>query len=122
MSGKYKRIKVSVSLIMVFFVMTFLTSCSDRKPEKVPSSAPVEKVQNELTAVVIDVDEELDQLTMREIGADVSVILNYVSSSQIINKYGSEIEGDDVQAGQIFDVKYGKDDFNIVSMSIPEDV
>ena len=122
MSGKYKRIKVSVSLIIVFFVMAFLTSCSDKKPEKVPSSAPVEKVQNELTAVVIDVDEELDQLTMREIGADVSVILNYVSSSQIINKYGSEIEGDDVQAGQIFDVKYGKDDFNIVSMSIPEDV
>ena len=75
-----------------------------------------------VTGVIVNVDRELRQVTVRELDYDVDTILDYNAASEIIDKYGEQITGDELQHGQIMTVNYNPESLKIISMNIPEDV
>lgn len=118
--------KTAVFIIFVVVLMVF-TSCSVRKRTRTNVNASrTSKVQDEkthtMTGVIVNVDRELGQVTVRELESDVDTILDYNALSEIIDKYGVKITGDELKNGQIMDVTYNTENSRVVSMDIPEEV
>lgn len=84
-------------------------------------STDEEKNESSLTGVVVNVDSDLKQVTIREIENDVDNVLNYSAVSVITDKFGEEIEGDEIKVGQIFDTSYTPENGKIITMSVPKD-
>lgn len=72
------------------------------------------------TGVITHIDKELKQISIREIDTDVDTIVNYDDTASIIDKYKQEIDGDELEQGQLMNVKYRTSDAGLVSMEVPE--
>ena len=55
------------------------------------------------------------------IDTDVDTIMNYDASAEITDKYKEEIDGDELELGQIMETTYRTDDARVVSMKVPDD-
>lgn len=73
------------------------------------------------TGIITSVDTELKQVSVREIDTDVDTIMNYDDTSEIIDKFNQEIDGDELEVGQLMDTTYRTDDAGLVSMKVPDD-
>lgn len=104
------------------FLPFLLCSCGagNDSAEKDPSQTPKAEEQS-MTGVVTNVDTDLRQVTIREIGSDVDAILNYDATAVITDRYGSEIPGDDLEQGQIMDATYEIGSYEVIKMNVPED-
>ena len=118
--------KTAVFIIFLMVLMVF-TSCSARKRTRTNVNVTrTSKVQDEkthtMTGVIVNVDRELGQVTVRELESDVDTILDYNAVSEIIDKYGVQITGDELKNGQIMAVTYNTENSKVVSMNIPKEV
>ena len=121
-----KKIKTFLILVLVLCVFT---SCSVKKRSKNNNNNSINAsaVQGEvpshsMTGVVTNIDTDLKQVTIRELDCDVDSILDYNATSVVIDKYGSEITGDELQPGQIMEVTYNTSNADIIKMHVPKDV
>ena len=121
-----KKIKTFIILVLVLCVFT---SCSVKKRSKNNNNNSINAsaVQGEvpshsMTGVVTNIDTDLKQVTIRELDCDVDSILDYNATSVVIDKYGSEITGDELQPGQIMEVTYNTSNADIIKMHVPKDV
>ena len=73
------------------------------------------------TGIITRIDKKLRQISVREIDTDVDTIMNYDASSEITDKYKEEIDGDELELGQIMETTYRTDDARVVSMKVPDD-
>ena len=73
------------------------------------------------TGIITRIDKKLKQISVREIDTDVDTIMNYDASAEIIDKYKEEIDGDELELGQIMETTYRTDDARVVSMKVPDD-
>ena len=118
-----KRYGVAVFL-MLFMCVAVFCSCSKKNNQRrsvKPVPTMVEATQN-FTGVITNVDRELSQLTLRELDEEVDTILNYNSTSVIMDRYKKEITGDELQQGQIVNVTYTVDDADVTEINVPKDV
>ena len=118
--------KTAVFIIFMSAILVF-ASCSIKKKShsnrNVNVTGDVQETESQVfTGVIVNVDKELGQVTVRELDYDVDTILDYNAASEIIDKYGVQITGDELQPGQIMDVIYNPGTSKVISMSIPEDV
>ena len=118
--------KTAVFIIFLMVLMVF-TSCSARKRTRTNVNVTrTSKIQDEkthtMTGVIVNVDRELGQVTVRELESDVDTILDYNAVSEIIDKYGVQITGDELKNGQIMAVTYNTENSKVVSMNIPKEV
>lgn len=118
--------KAAVFIILMMAIIAF-TSCSVRKRTRTNINVTrTSKVQDEgthtMTGVIVNVDRELGQVTVRELESDIDTILDYDAVSEIINKYGVQITGDELKNGQIMAVTYNTENSKVISMNIPKEV
>ena len=73
------------------------------------------------TGIITRIDKKLKQISVREIDTDVDTIMNYDASAEITDKYKEEIDGDELELGQIMETTYRTDDAGVVSMKVPDD-
>ncbi|MCI8748879.1 MAG: PEGA domain-containing protein [Lachnospiraceae bacterium] len=116
--------KTAVFIIFMSVILVF-ASCSIKKKShsnrNVNVTGDVQETESQaFTGVIVNVDKELGQVTVRELDYDVDTILDYNAASEIIDKYGVQITGDELQPGQIMDVIYNPGTSKVISMSIPE--
>lgn len=119
--------KKAVLFIILILVLTVSTSCSVKKRTRssrnVIVAGNVQKEENSIiTGIIVNVDRELKQVTVRGLESDIDTILDYNATSEITDKYGTKITGDELQHGQIMAVKYNPDNLRVVSMEIPKEV
>lgn len=121
--SKKKRIqKVLLYCSICIMLVTVLTSCSiSKKRQGNVVASPAADTQTML-GIVLQNDVELSQLQIRELDSDVISTLTYASTSVIMDKYQSQQEGSEVEAGQILQVTYRLSDAKLVSAEVPEDV
>lgn len=119
--------KKTVVFIILIMVLTVFTSCTIKKHTRsninVKNTENVQETETStFTGIIVNVDKELGQVTVRELDSDVDTILDYNATSEIIDKYGVQITGDELQPGQIMAVTYNTKSSRVVSMNIPEEV
>lgn len=124
--SKYIMTYKKLTLLTMLALTVVITSSCGTKQSAVRRtvkevSTEEKKEESLLTGVVIKTDKELKQITLREIDNDINTVLNYSAVSVITNRFGEEIEGDDVEAGQIFEASYEPADGKIITMSVPKD-
>lgn len=73
------------------------------------------------TGIITHIDKKLKQISVREIDTDVDTIMNYDASAKITDKYKKDIDGDELELGQIMETTYRTDDAVLVSMKVPDD-
>ncbi len=125
MWNKYKRYGKMTAFFAVLFICVMLSACSVKKRRSntgVTASPEPQEVTYTVTGVVTNNDIELNQVSVRELNSDIDTILNYDDTAVITDKYGEEISGVDLEAGQIMDITYTTADDTLVSMEVPKDV
>ena len=119
--------KKAVVFIILILVLAVFTSCSVKKRARsgrnVIVAGNVQKEEDStVTGIIVNVDRELKQVTVRGLESDVDTILDYNATSEITDKYGTKITGDELQHGQIMAVTYNPENLRVVSMDIPKEV
>ncbi len=119
--------KKAVVFIILILVLAVFTSCSVKKRTRsgrnVIVAGNVQKEEDStVTGIIVNVDRELKQVTVRGLESDVDTILDYNATSEITDKYGTKITGDELQHGQIMAVTYNPENLRVVSMDIPKEV
>lgn len=123
---KYNRAYRKFTFLAILSLTVIITASCGTKKSSVQRgfkgvSTEEEKNESTLTGVVVNVDSDLKQVTIRELESDVENLLNYSALSVITNKFGQEIEGEEIEVGQIFEASYTPENGKIVTMSVPED-
>lgn len=110
-------------LLMTVSLLVSLTGCSfPFQEKKTDATAVPEAATKSVTGIVIENNINLSQIQVRELDTDVICTLEYVSTSEILDKYQSEREGDGIALGEILQVTYRTDNAKIVSATVPEGV
>lgn len=118
-----KKSKAIICGILLLLLAIPLAACSLSfgKDKGAATEEPAADTR-EVTGIVIKNDVELSQMQVRELDSDIICTLNYGASSQFLDKYQSEQEGDAVAVGEIRKVTYRTDTARIVASEVPEDV
>lgn len=110
-------------LLMTVSLLVSLTGCSfPFQEKKTDATAVPEAATKSVTGIVIENNTNLSQIQVRELDTDIICTLEYVSTSEILDKYQSEREGDGIALGEILQVTYRTDNAKIVSATVPEGV
>lgn len=120
--------KIIMCMLIAITAMT-LTACSMESNKKVmqkvvngtPASTSDVKATDTIIGLVKKTDINKSQITIIEPDSGVEAVLNYNAASVITNKFGNEIEGEEVQVGQIFEASYTVGEAEIVTMNVPKD-
>lgn len=112
-------------VFMCMFVLgiTVFTSCSlsiGRKSGQV-AATPVADTRA-VSGVVMQNDTQQSQLQIRELDTDIVDTLTYGATSTVKDRYQSDIDGSQIEIGQIYTVTYRISDAKIEIAEVPEDV
>lgn len=93
---------------------------SENLPKKEQTTSEPDVTQS-FTGIVTHIDKELKQVSVQEIDTDIDTIINYDDTAEIKDKYKQEIDGDELELGQIMETTYRTSDSGLVSMEVPQD-
>lgn len=113
----------TIILCMLVLCMAVFTSCSlstRRQSGQVAATPEVET--RAVSGVVIQNDTQNSQLQIRELDTDTVDTLSYGATSTVTDQYKSEIEGTQIEVGQIYTVTYRLSDAKIEVAEVTEDV
>ena len=120
----YKSIRFRLICLMLI-IMAFagvLMGCGKSSNYQKGQQQTAEPIETQsFTGIITRIDKKLRQISVREIDTDVDTIMNYDASSEITDKYKEEIDGDELELGQIMETTYRTDDARVVSMKVPDD-
>lgn len=83
---------------------------------------PAAEATSVLDGVVVQNDVSKRQLIMQELGGEIQTTLSYDATTEVIDKYGSLKEGENVEEGEILEANYILGQGKIVTLQIPEEV
>lgn len=107
--------------IVVMVLGGILCGCGmSKKSQKQEQTTPEPDRTQSFTGIITNVDKDLKQISVREIDTDVDTIVNYDDTAKITDKYKQEIDGDEIEQGQLMKTTYRTSDAGLVSMKVPE--
>lgn len=119
----FLRCLLMAALLLAALLLVSLTGCSfPFQQKKAETTAEPKADTKSVTGIVVENNTNLSQIQVRELDTDIICTLEYVSTSQILDKYQSEREGDSIALGEILQVSYRTDNAKIVSAAVPEGV
>lgn len=119
------RWQVITVLALLLSVTVFLGACTANKSSinrTITGGAQPTETGNSITGVIVENDTENTRLSIRELDSDVVSNLHYDGSSKIIDQYGQEVTGEDLDVGLIVKAGYRPEDASLVSLEVPKDV
>ncbi len=131
MNNKYKSMIVKKLIVSISMILTVsicvLTGCESTGKRSTygynngttsDSSSDAQKV----TGVITGVDDTTSMITIQEIESDELLTLNYSAESKITDKFDQDIDGSELEEGQIVETSFDEMSMQIKTMDIPEDV
>lgn len=119
----YRKVALLAILTLIIVVSASCGKTKNKAKKSYKTMTPKETVkESSLTGIITGIDTDARQFTIRGLNSDNDTMLNYGETSVITNKFGVEIEGDELQNGQIFEAKYEPGNTKVTSMSVPDDV
>ena len=112
-------------LLMVGIAVATVASSNSRRNRTAQSDVSVTAtpgITAELTGVVVQTDIQKEKLVLRQLDSNLETSLYYDSSSQMTNKFGELITGDQITTGEIIRAEYRRGEAMIVTAGVPQDV
>lgn len=112
-------------LLMVGIVVATVASSNSRRNRTAQNDVSVTAtpgITAELTGVVVQTDIQKEKLVLRQLDSNLETSLYYDSSSQMTNKFGESITGDQITTGEIIRAEYRRGEAMIVTAGVPQDV
>lgn len=112
-------------LLMVGIAVATVASSNSRRNRTAQNDVSVTAtpgITAELTGVVVQTDIQKEKLVLRQLDSNLETSLYYDSSSQMTNKFGESITGDQITTGEIIRAEYRRGEAMIVTAGVPQDV
>lgn len=116
-----KRYHFLISMLVAVSVLLSAAGCSFQKKESKTTAQPKGATKS-VTGVVTENNTDASKIQVRELDTDVVCTLEYAPTSQILDKYQSERDGDSIDVGEILHVTYYTDNAKVATAEVPEDV
>lgn len=120
---KRQGARLGVLLLLLLLVISGCTGTNQKQVSE-PGTASEQSGQSDTVfrGIITANDTEQGTVVLQEPGSTVERTLTYNALSQITDKYGSEISGEELECGQIMEAEYSLSSAHISRMYVPEDV
>lgn len=124
---RYKGIKgICLRQCLWILLLILMTGCS-AIPSGGTADSPADasldaETGSTVQGIITQNDTAKREIVVQELGSDIQMVLGYDATSAVTDKFGTQIDGEDVEAGEIMEICYEPGSADVISMQVPEDV